>query len=217
MPCSKRATICGNSKMSLVRNLLIIVLPSALFLVVLAAIDLRMPSGRPGRTLGKLLLHLSVGMLAAVVALPLSRLVHLLNPFAGAWSRLWRQFIAVAMMEEAIKLATLRLILPLRSRDEVANDLPRMAIVVALGFAFLENCLQLHQSSQILLLRATVTVGVHVMATRVAALSLVRPVAGYDAHADARRSLWRKPIGIIPAIAGAILIHGLYNLILEDI
>jgi len=179
-----------------VLSILLAVVPSLAVVVVLII---------RGGSRTNLIVAFIAGYFAVIPALfaelVISPMISLRSSVVGA---LVRAFLIAGLFEEGAKLLLIRRLLP----ESTKNGLPEglraalyIAAASAAGFAAFENVMFAAGDTRIALIRGVTAVPLHVSATVVMAWLLVR-----------RYSL--QPRGNLPALAAALLLHGVYNTLL---
>ena len=174
-------------------------LPALLLIAHFVKLDRARPE--PVGLIGKSVLYGFLAVLpAAALELGAERLVPAPAGFAGI---LFESFCVAALIEEGVKLYFLRRYLYRRAEfDEVADGIV-YAICVSLGFAFVENFLYGYRDLRVLFVRAFTAVPGHAVFSGVMGYYL-----GLSKLEPGRGRAW------IAGLAWAILLHGLYDLLL---
>lgn len=174
-------------------------LPALLLIAHFVKLDRARPE--PVGLIGKSVLYGFLAVLpAAALELGAERLVPAPAGFAGI---LFESFCVAALIEEGVKLYFLRRYLYRRAEfDEVADGIV-YAICVSLGFAFVENFMYGYRDLRVLFVRAFTAVPGHAVFSGVMGYYL-----GLSKLEPGRGRAWAA------GLAWAILLHGLYDLLL---
>lgn len=178
-------------------NILLAAAPTLLLLFWFWKIDSRKPE--PGSLILKLFFWGCVSVIPAAVA---ELLMGRFKPFIPRnLYLLFDAFVVAAFCEETIKYLTVRLVAwKHRAFDEITDGIV-YTVAAGMGFAFLENILYSFGSNHfagILILRGITAVPLH---------ALCSGLIGYSIG----RSRFIPGASVLPGLALAILIHGLYD------
>ena len=155
----------------------------------------------------RIFLYIKMMLLGALSVLPGVILVTLTTTFlsSGLLSTLFiRPFIAVALVEELIKLSLIALILYRNKRFRTTKDGIYYSIAIAVGFALAENIIYLTGSTgylKLIVSRSLTAVPIH---------AICGAYMGY--FTGLGKELEKGYFA--PALLTALLIHGLYNVLI---
>ena len=178
-------------------NTVLAVVPALLLILLFYRKDSQKPE--PGRLIWKTFL---LGFFSVLPALLLELLLNPLSGYYSGWGKLVIQaFVVAGMVEEGIKLLTVRLyVFPRPAFDEI-NDGIVYTITASMGFACFENIMYSFGPASTILIRGFTAVPLHAFASG---------IMGYYIG----RARFREGGYLLKGFLLAAAIHGLYDFFL---
>lgn len=185
--------------MSLLLNIALVLAPSVYLVARTAHRDVR-----TGRDIRTALRATAAGYIAVlpVIALLASATAHT-QPLTPLPNALLYSFLAAGLLEEASKLVALRIATRSETDLERVQDGLRYGVLVALGFAFVENLFYISEPLTVVLLRSITALPLHVACAAISGFFLA------GSRLEGRG-------GLALGLASATALHGLYDLALQQ-